>query len=188
VWHSNRKAASQMSEVKKSVAGGGAPSLDILAAKLRIIEAEFYSEPYEVAMDSGRSFTADPNVNVKVEVVKNLVESGKDEGVKFYDRFKLKQDEDGDWVFSKYSKLGNLMMVRYGKDWFEDETAGFDVNDLLDFEFIAQVEPKQDRNGKPLPGSSIDWKSMRPAGGADEAEAEDDTAGDVEEEFDDIPL
>ncbi len=55
-----------MSAVKKSTAGGGAPSLDILAAKLRITEAEFRPEPYEVKMDSGRSFTADPNVNVKV--------------------------------------------------------------------------------------------------------------------------
>jgi hypothetical protein len=171
-----------MSEVKKSIAGGGAPSLDILAAKLRILEAEFRPEPYEVEMDSSRSFTADPNVNVKVEVVRNLVEPGKDEGVKFYDRFKLKQ-EDGDWVFAKYSKLGNLMMVRYGRDWFEDEKAGFNEDDLLDFEFIAQVEPKQDRSGKPLPGSSIDWKSMRPAGGADEAEA----VNAAEEEFDDLP-
>jgi hypothetical protein len=172
-----------MSGIKKSTAGGGAPSLDILAARLKILEAEFYSEPYEVQMDGGRSFTADPNVNVKVEVVKNLVEPGKDEGVKFYDRFKLKQDDDGDWDFAKYSKLGNLMMVRYGQNWFEDEEAGFDENDLRDFEFIAQVEPKQDRNGKPLPGSSIDWKSIRPAGGADEEEAADD----VEDEFEDIP-
>jgi hypothetical protein len=171
-----------MSVVKKSATGGGAPSLDILAAKLKIIEVEFRPEPYEVKMDSGRTFEADPNVNVKVEVIQNLVEPGKDEGVRFYDRFKLKQDDDGDWVFSKFSKLGNLMMVRYGPDWFEDEDAGFDETDLLDFEFIAQIEPKQDRSGKPLPGSSIDWKSMRPAGGVDEAEA----AEDDEEEFSDI--
>src|SRR5829696_8417210 len=173
-----------MTAVKKSTAGGGAPSLDILAAKLKILEVEFRPEPYEVKMDSGRTFEADPNVNVKVEVIQNLVEPGKDEGVRFYDRFKLKQDDDGDWVFSKYSKLGNLMMVRYGPDWFEDEKAGFDETDLLDFDFIAQIEPKQDRSGKPLPGSSIDWKSMRPTGGADEAEA----AEDDEEEFSDIPF
>lgn len=175
-----------MSAVKKSATGGGAPSLDILAAKLKILEVEFRPEPYEVKMDSGRTFEADPNVNVKVEVVQNLVEPGKDEGVKFYDRFKLKQD-DGDWVFSKFSKLGNLMMVRYGPDWFEDEKAGFDEADLEGFEFIAQIEPKQDRSGKPLPGSSIDWKSMRPAGGADEDEAvtADEEDGD---EFSDIPF
>lgn len=176
-----------MAIVKKSAAGSGTQRLDILAAKLRIVEAEFRPEPYEVKMDSGRTFTADPNVNVKVEVVQNLVEPGKDEGAKFYDRFKLKQDEDGDWVFAKYSKLGNLMMVRYGEDWFDDEDAGFAVNALLDFEFIAQVEPKQDRNGKPMPGSSINWKSMRPAGGADEAEAADEVE-DNEEEFSDIPF
>jgi hypothetical protein len=176
-----------MATVKKSVAGGGAPSLDVLAAKLKILEVEYRPEPYEVKMDSGRTFEADPNVNVKVEVVQNLVEPGKDEGVKFYDRFKLKQDDAGDWVFSKYSKLGNLMMVRYGPDWFEDENAGFSENDLLDFEFIARIEPKQDRNGKPLPGSSIDWKSMRPAGGADEVAVAGDVEDD-EEEFSDIPF
>src|SRR5215213_9480034 len=154
--------------VKKSSEGGGAPSLDILAAKLRIVEAEYIDEPYEVNLDSGRSFEADPNVNIRVEVLKNLVEPGKDEDEKFYDRFKLKQDKNGDWVFAKYSKLGNLMMVRYGRDWFEDETAGFDENDLLDFEFVAQVEPKQDNTGKPLAGSTINWKSMRPDGAADE--------------------
>jgi hypothetical protein len=176
-----------MATVKKSVAGGGAPSLDVLAAKLKILEVEYRPEPYEVKMDSGRTFEADPNVNVKVEVVQNLVVPSKDESVKFFDRFKLKQDDAGDWVFSKYSKLGNLMMVRYGPDWFEDEGAGFSENDLLDFEFIARIEPKQDRNGKPLPGSSIDWKSMRPAGGADEVVAAGDVKED-EEEFSDIPF
>src|SRR5215203_6073023 len=158
--------------VKKSNESGGAPSLDILAAKLRIEEAEYIDEPYEVNLDNGRSFEGDPNVNIRGEVRKNLVEPGKDEGEMFYDRFKLKQDRNGDWVFARYSKLGNLMMVRYGRDWFEDETAGFDENDLLDFEFIAQVEPKRDNNGKPLAGSTINWKSMRPAGGKEERDAE----------------
>jgi hypothetical protein len=177
--------------VKKSNESGGVPSLDILAAKLRVVETEFIAEPYEVNLDNGRSFEADPNVNIRVEVLKNLVEPGKDEGEKFFDRFKLKQDKNGDWVFAKYSKLGNLMMVRYGRDWFEDETAGFEENDLLDFEFVAQVEPKQDNTGKPLPGSTINWKSMRPAGAADEndaAERKVASANEVAEDSDDIPF
>ena len=65
--------------VKKSNESGGAPSLDILAAKLRIVEAKYIDEPYEVNLDNGRSFEADPNVNIRVEVLKNLVEPGKDE-------------------------------------------------------------------------------------------------------------
>jgi len=40
--------------VKKSNESGGAPSLDILAAKLRVVEAEFFAEPYEVNLDNGR--------------------------------------------------------------------------------------------------------------------------------------
>lgn len=177
--------------VKKSSSGGGAPSLDILAAKLRIVEAELSLEEKQVNLDNGRSFTAEPNLNVKVEVVKNLVEPGNEEGVKFYDRFKLKKDEDGDWTFAKYSKLGNLIMVRYGEEWFEDPGAEFEEGDFEEFEFVAQVEPKTDSKGKPLTGSTINWKSLRAAGGAEEKEAEEKVAkAEVEEEedFSDIPF
>ena len=154
--------------VKKSAGNsGGAPSLDILAAKLRIVEAELSLEEREVKLDNGRTFMAEPNLNVKVEVVANMVDPGVDEGVKFYDRFKLKQD-DGEWAFLKYSKLGNLIVVCYGEEWFEDPNTEFEVSDFEGFEFIAQVEPKTDSKGKPLTGSIINWKSIRPAGGAEE--------------------
>jgi hypothetical protein len=89
--------------VKKSATGGGAPSLDILAAKLRIVEGELYLDEYEVKLDNGRSFLAEPNLNTKIEVVKNLVEPSIHEGAVFFDRFKLKQDDDGDWALLKYS-------------------------------------------------------------------------------------
>jgi hypothetical protein len=170
--------------VKKSTSGG-APSLDILAAKLRIVEAELSLEEREVELDNGRTFMAEPNLNVKVEVVANMVDPGVDEGVTFYDRFKLKK-HDGDWSFAKYSKLGNLIMVRYGEDWFDDPRAEFE-----DFEFIAQVEPKTDSKGKPLTGSTINWKSIRPAGGAEEKEAKKaraSAARDEEDDFDRIPF
>ncbi len=159
--------------VKKSVSGGGAPSLDILAAKLQIIEAELSLEEKQVNLDNGRSFMAEPNLNVKIEVIKNLVEPGVDEGVKFYDRFKLKQDDNGDWIFAKYSKLGNLITVRYGEGWFEDEAAEFEEADFEGWEFIAQVEKKTDSKGNPLTGSVINWNSIRAAGGADEETAQE---------------
>src|ERR671916_790521 len=154
--------------VKKSASGGGAPSLDILAAKLRIVEAELTLEEKEVKPEKGAPFMAEPNLNCLIEVVKNLVEPGQDEGVKFYDRFKLKKDEDGEWTFAKYSKLGNLIQVRYGDEWFEDPSAEFEEADFEGFEFVAQIEPKTDSKGKPLTGSTINWKSIRPAGGAEE--------------------
>src|SRR5919106_1447857 len=131
--------------VKKSAGNsGGAPSLDILAAKLRIVEAELSLEEREVKLDNGRSFMAEPNLNVKVEVVANMVDPGVDEGVRFYDRFKLKKDDDGDWSFAKYSKLGNLIIVRYGEEWFEDPSAEFEESDFEDFEFICGIQTKTD--------------------------------------------
>jgi hypothetical protein len=167
--------------VKKSAAGGGAPSLDILAAKLRIVEAELTLEEKEVRPDKGAPFMAEPNLNCLIEVIKNLVEPGQDEGAKFYDRFKLK-DEDGEWAFAKYSKLGNLIQVRYGEDWFDDETAEFEEADFEGFEFIASIEPKTDRKGNPLSGTVVNWKNIRSAGGADEKEAK------AEDDFEDIPF
>ncbi len=177
--------------VKKSASSGGAPSLDILAAKLRIVEAELSLEEKQVNLDNGRSFTAEPNLNVKVEVIANLVEHGADEGVKFYDRFKLKKDDDGDWTFAKYSKLGNLIAVRYGEEWFDDPAAEFEEADFEGFEFVAQVEPKTDPKGKPLSGNSINWKSLRAAGGADEKEARAkrvEVEKEEEESFSDLPF
>lgn len=113
--HGKRKRVALMVKVKKAAEGGGAPNLDILAARVRVVEAELYLEEKEVKLDNGRSFMAEPNLNLKLEVVRNLVDPGHDEGVKFYDRFKLKKDDDGDWTFAKYSKLGNLIKVRYGE-------------------------------------------------------------------------
>ncbi len=162
--------------VKKSASAGGAPSLDILAAKLKIVEAELTLEEKEVNLVDGRSFMAEPNLNCLIEVIKNLVDPGVDEGVKFYDRFKLKKDDDGEWTFAKYSKLGNLIQVRYSEEWFDDPSAEFEVKDFENFEFVAQVEPKTDPKGKPLPGSVVNWKSMRPAGGADEKAIKDKKA------------
>ena len=176
--------------VKKTAGSGGAPSLDILAAKLSFVEAELSLKEKQVNLDNGRSFIAEPNLNVKVEVVANLVESGVDEGVRFYDRFKLKKDEDGEWTFAKYSKLGNLIIVRYGEEWFADPRAEFEEADFEDFEFIAQVEPKTDPKGKALTGSTINWKSIRPAGGPDEKEAQAEAVVDTEteESFEEIPF
>jgi hypothetical protein len=177
--------------VKKSTGSGGAQSLDILAAKVRIVEAELTLEEREIKLDNGTSFMAEPNLNCKIAVVKNLVEPGIHEGATLYDRFKLKRDEDGDWTFAKYSKLGNLIMVRYGEGWFEDENAEFEESDFEDFEFVCRIQPKTDSKGKQLKGSVVDWQSMRPAGGNEEKVIKGKVAAAEAEEadhFDDLPF
>src|SRR5215212_5797796 len=117
--------------MKKFSGGGGAPSLDILAAKLKVLEVVLTLEEMEVKPENGRPFIAEPNLNLKLEVLKNLVDSGVDEGVRFFDRFKLKKDDAGDWTFAKYSKLGNLIKLKYGEGWFDSDEE-FNENDFLD--------------------------------------------------------
>jgi hypothetical protein len=178
-----------MTKVKKGSGGGGVPSLDILAARVKVVEAELSLEEKEITLQNGRPFVAEPNLNLRLRVVKNLVEPGGDEGVEFFDRFKLKQDSEGEWFFAKYSKLGNLVALRYGEEWFEDEAAEFEASDFEGFEFVGQIEPKTDPKGNPLTGSVLNWRSMRPTGCADEAEAKEaDEAEAVEDDFDSIPF
>ena len=65
------------------------------------------------------------------------------------------------------------------------------MKDFEGLEFVAQVEPKTDPKGKPLTGSVVNWKSMRPAEGADEKAFKDKkTAAEKGEEkdFEDIPF
>lgn len=121
-----------MVKVKKSVGSADVPRMDILAARLKVVEAKLELEAKEVNLDDGRSFVADPNLSLKFVVEANLVDPGIHEGASFYDRFKLKQNEDGDWVIAKFSKLGNLVGLRYGESWFEDENAGIDEDDFVD--------------------------------------------------------
>jgi hypothetical protein len=149
--------------VKKAIASGGPERLDILAARLRVIEAELTLEEREIKLDNGGSFIADPNLNCRILVVKNLIEPGVSEGKIFYDRFRLKRDSAGDWVFARYSPLGALTVVRYGAEWFEDPDAEFIEEDFWGFEFIARVRPKTDPFGKLLKGSTVNWKTIRSA-------------------------
>jgi hypothetical protein len=177
--------------VKKSTGGGGAKNMDILAARVRILDADLTLEEREIRLDNGTTFVADPNLNCKFSVEKNLVEPGIHEGATFFDRFKLKVDEYGDWTVAKYSKLGNLALVRYGEEWFEDEMAEFAEADFEDFAFVCRIQPKRNAKGEELKGSSIDWQSMRQAGAKEEkAAAENVAAAEAEEadDFRDIPF
>jgi len=135
-----------------------APVIDLMQAKVKILEAELHSEPYEVTNTAGITFTIDPNLNCKMEVVDDL-DDGEYDGVKFYDSFKLKQDEDGDWTIRDGTKLGALAKARYGNDFFETEQV-FDEADLGGFVFMAKVEPKTNFSTGKVTGSMLNWETI----------------------------
>src|SRR5687768_5687492 len=115
--------------VKKSSGSREVESLDILAAVVRVLETNLQLEEREIELSNGQSFTADPNLSLKLQVEKNLVDPGVHEGVVFWDRFRLKKDESGEWTFAEYSKLGGLIVARYGSGWFNDPGAEFREED-----------------------------------------------------------
>ncbi len=80
--------------------------MDIGVAQIKIHNPELQEEPREIDTNDGRTFTAEPNLNTELEVVDDFGDGAYD-GVKdFYERFKLKQDDDGDWTVRDGTKLG----------------------------------------------------------------------------------
>jgi hypothetical protein len=141
-----------------------APVIELPQAKIRILEAELHPEPYEVTSKTGSTFTIDPNLNCQLQIVDDLSD-GTYDGAKFYDSFKLKQDEDsGDWTIRDGTKLGALAKAYYGNDFFETDTP-FDEEDLIEFVFMSRVEPKKKNASAPV-----------------------QTVEDPEDDFDDIPF
>jgi hypothetical protein len=135
-----------------------APVIDLMQAKVKILEAELHPEPYEVTNTAGTTFTIDPNLNCKIEIVDDLDE-GEYDGAKFYDSFKLKRDEDGDWTIRDGTKLGALAKARYGNDFFETDQV-FDEEDLEGFVFMAKIEPKTNFSTGKVTGSMLNWETI----------------------------
>jgi hypothetical protein len=166
-----------------------APVIELPQAKIRILEAELHPEPYEVTSKTGSTFTIDPNLNCQLQIVDDLSD-GTYDGAKFYDSFKLKQDEDsGDWTIRDGTKLGALAKAYYGNDFFETDTP-FDEEDLIEFVFMSRVEPKKNFSTGKVTGSMLNWETIMavPKPKKKNASAPVQTVEDPEDDFDDIPF
>jgi hypothetical protein len=137
----------------------GPPTLDLPQAKIQIVSAELQSEPARIVKPNGDSFMANPNVNCRLKVLDDFSD-GEFDGVEFFDRFRLKQDEDTkEWGIWPDSKLGNLAKAFYGDDFFTSD-AVFNADDLEGFIFQARIEPRQDLQKRPIPGSTVHFKTI----------------------------
>ncbi len=164
-----------------------APVIELPQAKIMILEAELHPEPYEVTSKTGNTFTIDPNLNCQLKIVDDLSD-GTYDGAKFYDSFKLKQDEDsGDWTIRDGTKLGALAKAFYGNDFFETDTP-FDEEDLIDFVFMSRVEPKKNFTSGKVTGSMLNWETIMAVPKPKKKTAQAQAAEDEEDEdFSDIP-
>ena len=137
-----------------------APVLELRMTQLQIIEGTLQEEPVEVTTKSGETFTSNPNFNAKIEVVDDF-QDGEYDGIQFYDRFVLKQNQDGEWIIKQGTKLGNLCEARYGEAFFEDDNnQEFDEEDFIGFTFRAALEPKKNRTTGHVTGTAVAYQTI----------------------------
>ncbi len=174
---------------KKDDGTGGAPVLDIMSAHVRLLDVEEHTEPYTVTRKSdGSQFELDPGFNCTVEIISDN-EDGADDGTKFYEAFKYKQDSDGAWFLKENSKLGELTkIVKPG--YFDDPSVpDLTADDLEGFEMRCRIKPKKNPNTGQVLGSTVDWETMRrlPECRQPVAQVVDSSAGYVADEDEPLP-
>ena len=145
---------------KKDDGSSGAPVLNISRAHVRLIDVDEHVEPYTITRKSDKAtFTLDPQFSCTVEVVDDG-QGGDDNGAKFYEGFRYKQDKNGNWFNQENSKLGMLTnVVKPG--YFEDPSIPeLDAEDLEGFEMLCRIKPKKNSSGQAT-GSTIEWDTMQ---------------------------
>jgi hypothetical protein len=176
---------------QKDDGSGGAPVLNILQAHVKLFDVEEHTEPYRVVRKSdGASFTLDPGFKCTVEVVDDN-RDGSDNGAKFFETFKYKQDsKTGNWVNKENSKLGQLASV-VKPGYFEDDSIPeLSDEDLEGFEMLCRIKPKKNPTTGQVIGSTVDWETMEPLRKKPIATTpvQAKPAQDDEDDFDDIPF
>ena len=173
---------------KKDEGGTGAPVLNILSAHVRLSDVEEHTEPYTVTRKSdGMQFTLDPGFKCTVEIVDDR-QGGEDNGTTFFETFKYKQDDNGQWFNKENSKLGQLTEVVKPGYFDDDSIPELSAEDLEGFEMLCRVKPKKNPNTGAIIGSTIDWETMQPLPAQKEKVAATAAEDDEDDEFSDIPF
>jgi hypothetical protein len=168
---------------KKDAGSSGAPILNISRAHVKLVDVEEHVEPYTITRKSDKAtFTLDPQFSCTVEVVDDG-QGGDDNGTKFFEGFRYKQDKSGNWFNQENSKLGMLAnVVKPG--YFEDPSIPeLEASDLEGFEMLCRIKPKKSSSGQAT-GSTIEWDTMQalPKKKVATATTEED------EDFSDLPF
>ena len=129
-------------------------------AHVKLVDVDEHVEPYTITRKSDKAtFTLDPQFSCTVEVVDDG-QGGDDNGAKFFEGFRYKQDKNGNWFNQENSKLGMLTnIVKPG--YFEDPSIPeLETSDLEGFEMLCRIKPKKNSSGQAT-GSIIEWDTMQ---------------------------
>jgi hypothetical protein len=142
-----------------------APVVTIPQAKVKLVDTEFRPEPQEIAKSDGKgTFTVDPGLNAQVVVLDDM-DDGTNDGLKFWQNFNLKWDEDGEtWEMRDGTTLGALIKARFGNDFdFEsDEPFDLEEDNFEGFEFLTKIVPKKNPTTGQLVGSMCHHETILP--------------------------
>lgn len=168
---------------RKKDEGTAAPVLNILRARVKLVDVEEHTEPYTVTRKAdGAQFTLDPSFTCTVEVVDDGAD-GSDNGTRFFETFKYKQDSSGQWFNKSNSKLGMLTVV-VKPGYFDDPgIPDLAAEDLEGFEMLCRIKPKKNPQNGRITGSTVDWETMRqlPEGGFRDAQKQASDAANGDE-------
>jgi hypothetical protein len=132
------------------------PVVTIPQAKVKLVDVEFHPQPRELTTKDGtRTFTVDPGLNAQVVVVDDM-DDGTYDGLKFYQNFRMKWNEDAEeWEIREGTALGNLFRAKYGQgfDFESEEDFEFDEDDFENFMYMTKIVPKKNPSTKQEIGS-----------------------------------
>jgi len=170
---------------KDAGASSGAPVLNILRAHVKLTDVEEYTDPFTVTRKAdSATFTLDPQFKCTVEVLYDGA-SGDDNGAKFFEGFRYKQNKSGEWINQDNSKLGALTEVVKPGYFDDDSIPDLTTEDLEGFEKLCSIKPKRNPNTGAVTGSTIDWETMQPVPTKQKVAA---AATEADEDRSDIPF
>lgn len=148
-----------------------APVLTVNDAVVKILSAGMMCIGDEVTKNDGTTFTIEkPHVSCELELVDAPKRKKADIGTTWYEKFYYPETKpsSGEYENRENTKIGNLTEARYGADFWDDEDAILDPEDLVGFTFICNLVPKTEFGGTKVTGTRIDHDSIEPLEEEDE--------------------
>jgi hypothetical protein len=142
-----------------------APVLTVNEATVMIQAAEMRWMGDEVTKRDGTTFTVEkPHIACEMELVDAPKRKHGDIGTTWYEKLYYPETKKGSGEYENRqgTKIGAITEARYGEDFWDDEDAVLDPEDLVGFRFYCNLVPKTEFGGTKVTGTRIDHDSVEP--------------------------
>jgi hypothetical protein len=140
-----------------------APVLTVNDAVVKIIEAQLHLQGDTVEKGDGESFVVEkPHIRCLLELIDAPKRKADDIGTQWYESFYYPETKKGSGEYENRpgTKIGELTTARYGEGWEDDENIVLDPDDLPEFTFYCNLEPKTKFGSTEVIGTKVDHNSI----------------------------